>query len=305
MATATELLHHRPIERARGLTPEIFQQQYLTGMGKPIIVTDAITSWPALSRWGFEFFKTHYGSDSVIVKTWLGSKGMKFVKLMSLGDYIDYVERPDGPSRGLWIDSTTRHPCTGPAKSLEIPLYLAWSIFASHAELLDDVKLSPTFVEDFLPLLPKPFQKIMDGATKYFSTGILMGPKDSQMGLHYDFLDSHAYLAQIVGKKRCVLFSPEDSDALYGGKANVDAPDFEQFPLLRDATAYECTLEPGELLFIPYRWWHHVVSLEASITVNYNFFNRVNFEGYFTHLLRDLPVLVDGIEQFAEERNAL
>jgi ribosomal protein L16 Arg81 hydroxylase len=125
------------------------------------------------------------------------------------------------------------------------------------------------------------------------------------MGLHYDFLESHAYLAQIVGKKRCTLFSPEDSAALYDGKVNVDAPDFDKFPLLRDATAYECTLEPGELLFMPHRWWHHVVGLEKSITVNYNFFNRVNLGGYITYLLRDLPALVEGIGQCADERAAL
>ena len=133
----------------------------------------------------------------------------------------------------------------------------------------------------------------------------MIGPRNSQIGLHYDFLESHAYLAQIIGRKRCVLFSPADSAALYDGKVNVDAPDFDKFPLLQNATAYECTLEPGELLFIPYRWWHLAVCLEKSITVNYNFFNRVNMSGYMTHLLRDLPALVDGIAQLPEERAAL
>jgi hypothetical protein len=59
------------------------------------------------------------------------------------------------------------------------------------------------------------------------------------------------------------------------------------------------------LLFIPFHWWHHAVCLEKSITVNYNFFNRVNMGGYITHLLRDLPALVDGITQLPEERAAL
>ena len=305
MSSAIKRLHRQPIERVRGVTPEIVHQQYLTGIGKPVIVRDAISAWPALSRWNFEFFKTRYGTDSIIARTWLGSSGMKYMKLMSLGDYIDCLKSPELPSRGLWIDSATKHPCKGPAEGLEYPLYLAWSIFAAHPELLKDVELSPKFVEDLLPLLPEPFRKIMDGATKYFSAGILMGPKGSQMGLHYDFLESHAYLAQIVGKKQCTLFSPEDSPALYDGKVNVDAPDFAKFPLFRDATAYECTLEPGELLFMPYRWWHHVVGLEESITVNYNFFNRVNFGGYITHILRDLPALVEGIGEFATEREAL
>jgi len=305
MITATARLHYQPIERTNGGTPETFLQHFLTGLGKPVILTDALSSWPALSRWSFELFKTRYGSDSVAPRTWVGPSGMKFVKLMRLGDFIDYLDAPDGLAPGLWVDRETLHPSRGPADASEYPLYLAWNVFARHPELLDDVELSPKFVEDLLPLLPEAFRKILDGATKYFIAGVMIGPKNSQIGLHYDFLESHAYLAQIVGRKRCVLFSPADSAALYGGKVNVDAPDFEKFPLLQNATAYECTLEPGELLFIPYRWWHHAVCLEKSITVNYNFFNRVNMAGYMTHLLRELPALVEGIAQLLEERAAL
>jgi len=305
MITATARLHHRPIERTSRVTPEFFHEKYLSGTGEPVILTDALNSWPALSRWSFELFKTRYGSDSVAPSTWVGPSGMKFLKLMRLGDFIDYLDAPDRPSPGLWVDRETSHPSQGPADASEHPLYLAWNVFARHPELFDEVKLSPKFVEDLLPLLPEAFRKILDGATKYFIAGVMIGPKNAQIGLHYDFLESHAYLAQIIGRKRCVLFSPADSAALYDGKVNVYAPDFEKFPLLQNATGYECTLEPGELLFIPFRWWHHAVSLEKSITVNYNFFNRVNMGYYLTHLLRDLPTLVDGIAQLPEARAAL
>jgi hypothetical protein len=250
-------------------------------------------------------FKKRYGSDSVTPRTWLGPGGMKYLKLMRLSEYIDYLDAPDGPSPGLWVDRRTLHPSPGPTKASPYPIYLAWNVFARHPELLDDVDLSPKFVEDLLPLFPEAFRKILDGATKYFTAGVMIGPRNSQVGLHYDFLESHAYLAQIIGRKRCVLFSPTDSAALYDGNVNVDAPDFDKFPLFQHATAYECTLEPGELLFLPYRWWHHVVGLEKSITVNYNFCNRVNFGGYLTHILRDLPTIVNGLEGSPDERAAL
>jgi len=305
MITATARLHHQPIERTSGLTPETFHQHFLTGIGKPVILTDAMNSWPALTRWSFELFKTRYGSDSVAPSTWLGPNGTKFLKLMRMSDFIDYLDSPDGPAPGLWVDRETLQPSRGPEEGSEHPLYLAWNVFVRHPELLDDVELSPRFMEDLVPLLPEAFRKILDGATKYFVAGVMIGPRNSQIGLHYDFLESHAYLAQIIGKKRCVLFSPADSAALYEGKVNVDAPDFEKFPLLQNAIAYECTLEPGELLFIPFRWWHHAVGLEKSITLNYNFFNRVNMAGYITHLLRDLPALVEGIAQLPAERAAL
>ena len=45
--TATECLRTLPIERAHGLTPEVFQKRFLTDAGKPVIVTDAMNSWGA------------------------------------------------------------------------------------------------------------------------------------------------------------------------------------------------------------------------------------------------------------------
>jgi hypothetical protein len=305
MIPASTRSAHVSIERTHGWSPESFAQNFLTGHGKPVIVTDAVASWPALSRWSFEVFKTRYGSDNVTPRTWLGPGGMKFVKLMSFADFIDYLDTPARPAPGLWLESKTLHPTQGPAETSTYPLYLAWTAFTLHPELLEEVHLSPEFVEDLLPCLPEALQRILDQATRYFAAGLMIGARHAQIGLHYDFLDSHAYLAQIVGRKRCVLFSPADSAALYDGKVDVDAPDDDRFPLFRNATRYECILEPGELLFIPSRWWHHVVCLEKSITVNYNFFNRVNMAPYFTHLLRDLPKIVKGIARMPEERQAL
>src|SRR6266849_183588 len=111
MITAIARLRHLPIERTCSLDPEIFEQRYLTGIGKPIIVTDALNSWPALSKWSFEFFKTRYGSDHIAPRTWAGPDGMKFQKLMTLAEFIDYMDAPGMPPPGLWVKSRTLHPC--------------------------------------------------------------------------------------------------------------------------------------------------------------------------------------------------
>jgi len=161
--------------------------------------------------------------------------------------------------------------------------------------LLEDLELTPNFVEDWTPLLPSAVRRVLDQGTKYFSAGLVIGQQGSTSALHYDFLHTHAFLAQIVGKKRCVLYSPSDTAAMYNGYVDPDRPDFEKFPLLRKATAFECILEPGDLLFIPCDWWHHVVALEKSITVSYNFFNRVNFRAYLTDLLQNVPAVVHSL----------
>ena len=128
---------------------------------------------------------------------------------------------------------------------------------------------------------------------------MLVGPEESLSRLHFDFLNSHAYLAQIVGSKLCILFSPADSDFLYGGDVNPEHPDLDKFPLFKTATAFVCILNPGELLLIPSRWWHHIRNVEKSITVVYNFFNRANFGQYFLGMTKVLPEILEDFEAIA------
>jgi hypothetical protein len=291
------------IERAQGLAPKEFHERYLTGSGKPVILTDALNSWKARTKWTFEFFKSHYGSENVVPSIWPGDK---YLKVISFRDYIDSLDNPNGGSPGFWIDLTTKLPCAAPQVPPETPLYLTgWRAFNLHPELLDDVELSPKFAEDWVPLLPPAFRKALEENTKYLSGGFLIGPAGSIATLHPDILHTHAYLAQIAGRKRCVLFSPDDSDYLYDGKVDPDRPDINKFPLFPRAAAFECILEPGELLFMPSDWWHYVVAIEKSITVSYNFFNRVNFGAYIKALLQDLPAILGVLEKYPDAKAAL
>jgi hypothetical protein len=63
------------------------------------------------------------------------------------------------------------------------------------------------------------------------------------------------------------------------------AVDLARFPGMQQANLIECTLEPGELLFLPIGWWHYVEGLEASVTMTYtNFLARNDFhDGYDTY----------------------
>ena len=92
-------------------------------------------------------------------------------------------------------------------------------------------------------------------------------------------------LMQVSGRKRVVLYSPDDYLNMYirgeflccvccgvlyalsvylfqqnyvvfftGDKSeidDIDNPDYDRFPLFRNVTAYRAVLEPGDVLFIP------------------------------------------------------
>ncbi|CAI9716881.1 Hypothetical predicted protein [Octopus vulgaris] len=108
-------------------------------------------------------------------------------------------------------------------------------------------------------------------AKSFFSSVFRIASKSTQLWTHYDIMDN--ILMQIKGRKRVVLFSPQDAHNLYlqDGKSTVldiDNINTEKFPLFLKATRYECILEPGDILFIPALWFHNVISEEFGIAVN-------------------------------------
>lgn len=88
----------------------------------------------------------------------------------------------------------------------------------------------------------------------------------------------------VAGRRRFTLFPPEQIANLYIGPLDfaptgapmslvrLHAPDFERFPRFREALKAAVTAElgPGDAIFIPPLWWHHVESLERfNLLVNY------------------------------------
>ncbi|KAF5903290.1 tRNA wybutosine-synthesizing protein 5 [Clarias magur] len=89
---------------------------------------------------------------------------------------------------------------------------------------------------------------------QFFSSVFRISSPGLQLWTHYDVMDN--LLAQVTGRKRVVLYSPQDALHLYltGDKSDVldvDSPDLELYPDFVKACRYECVLEPGDLLFIP------------------------------------------------------
>jgi hypothetical protein len=99
---------------------------------------------------------------------------------------------------------------------------------------------------------------------------------------HFD--ESHNLACVVSGRRRFTLFPPDQAANLYIGPLDfaptptpislVDfrAPDFGRFPRFREAMqrAIVVELEPGDALYLPSFWWHHVESIGVlNVMVNY------------------------------------
>jgi hypothetical protein len=91
----------------------------------------------------------------------------------------------------------------------------------------------------------------------------------------------HNLACVIAGRRRFTLFLPDQVANLYIGPldnppplslVDPENPDYDRFPRFREAmaSARVALLEPGDALFIPKYWWHHVASLDPyNAMVNY------------------------------------
>jgi hypothetical protein len=131
----------------------------------------------------------------------------------------------------------------------------------------------------------------------------------TRIAAHNDVPDNLAVCA--VGQRRFTLFPPDQFANLYPGPlentpagrpvsmVDLHAPDFTAYPRFGEALAHAqvAELEPGDAVFIPSLWWHHVEGLAPfNVLVNYWWRDAPHFLGkpedalfHAILALRDLP----------------
>ncbi len=231
------MLSLQPVDRRSKLDRTSFAEEYLNPR-IPVILTDLMDPWPAKNKWTIDFFKSVYGHLMVPVFSDNVSKpGKNYMapdKVIPLKEFLELLEQ--GPTN--------------------LRLFL-FNIFRHAPELCQDYSM-PTIMDGFIRDFPFMF----------------FGGEGSKVALHYDIDLSHVFLNQFHGRKRVVLFPPEQSKNLYqhpftvASYIDVNKPDFGQFPALRNARGYECTIHPGETLFMPSAYWHYIEYTDGGYSIS-------------------------------------
>ena len=114
-----------------------------------------------------------------------------------------------------------------------------------------------------------PMPSLAEGEERLTSLWIGNG---STTAAHWDL--SRNLACVVAGRRRFVLMPPDQLRNLYVGPidrtlagqpsslVDFDAPDFVVHPKFRDAIPHArvAWLEPGDALYIPAMWWHHVTT---------------------------------------------
>lgn len=238
------------VEKKDSLSYEDFIEGYLKTR-TPVVLKNASSVWKSNKMFTPDFFSEHFGN----YKT--NSDGKEY----TINEILELTKNssPENPS----------------------PYPILFEIPEQIPELLN--YLAPTHLKYSRPnwFSSKffPYDKFGKNMQLFF------GGRGNQYSLHKDFFHTNAWITQLYGAKKFVVFPPGQDDYLYPGKngfdnfispINILKPDYEKYPDYKKATPIEVILEPGETIFVPNGVWHTTVGMGHNISLIFDQLNAQN-----------------------------
>ena len=208
------------------------------GAAEPLIVRGEADSWPARTRWTWEFLQSRYG------ESWVPARH---------GDDVDLFMRR---MRALVEE----------IRAGERVYAVDWDFTADHPELEQDVGRSALGRADVLACLPPEVRP------RFF--WLYLGAKGTGSALHQDVLQTHAWLALLSGQKRWVQYPPSAFRREEGKRFDAFAEGAAALDEAAGRTRFEADVSAGDVMFVPSLWWHQVENLSPTISLTANFADR-------------------------------
>ena len=222
-------LNLQDIPRVKTITKADFLKHYFKPQ-KPVVIERFTENWPAYTKWNLDYMKAVGGDITIPLyddrhvqhKDGFNQPHTK----MKLGDYIELLKHE-------------------PTK---------YRIFLWNA-----IKEIPLLQNDFS--FPDFGLRLLKGVPMLF-----FGGRDSYTFMHYDIDLANIFHFHFEGKKEVILFDQEQNDYLYKvphsliTREDIDFtnPDFEKWPMLKNANGHKTKLNHGEVLYIPEGYWHYM-----------------------------------------------
>ncbi|MGH8161404.1 MAG: cupin-like domain-containing protein [Gammaproteobacteria bacterium] len=236
---------------------------------KPVFLDGAMQGWSAVGKITPEYMLRTY-PDKIVHA---GHPASDY----RMADMMDLIEA-----------STREHPSPYPC---------TMQLVAEIPELIPDL---PRRFDQSLPhrqdnplLLSRLFNPVTNRPTLFFS-----GEGCDYPILHYDIKDMHTWVCQLYGEKEYVLYPPGQDGYLYvkpdkpaeSEVVNAYDPDFERYPLLREAKSVRVTLKAGDVMFMPCHWWHVTRTHGGSISFNFDQLAADNWADFTRYILEEKSI---------------
>jgi hypothetical protein len=255
----TETAAGTPVRIVEGVSPERFRDEIVPG-NEPVLLKGQVADWPAV--------RAAASADSAVRYLKGFDRGQPVETLVGqpeIGGHFFYNDRLDG------LNFTRRPRSIGAS----MDRMLAWRGLDRPRSLY----IESTPIRDHLPGFEQANRLgLLDASV---APRIWIGNRLT-VQTHFDLKENVACV--VAGRRRFTLFPPQQTPNLYPGPfeltlsgppvsmVRLDAPDLERYPRFAEARrhAQVAELGPGDALYIPYFWWHHVQTRdEFNVLVNY------------------------------------
>eukprot|EP00268_Persea_americana_P061237 TRINITY_DN7714_c0_g1_i14.p1 TRINITY_DN7714_c0_g1~~TRINITY_DN7714_c0_g1_i14.p1 ORF type:complete len:350 (-),score=51.63 TRINITY_DN7714_c0_g1_i14:23-1072(-) len=122
---------------------------------------------------------------------------------------------------------------------------------------------------------------------------VYMGAKGTWTPLHADVFRSYSWSANVCGKKKWHFLAPSQCHLLFDMSMKNSVYDIfddvseTKFPGFKKTLWLECTQEQNEIIFVPSGWYHQVLNMEDTVSINHNWFNAYNLSWVWKLLWKD------------------
>ncbi|WP_233420782.1 cupin-like domain-containing protein [Xenorhabdus nematophila] len=229
--------------------------------GCAIVFRGLLKDWPAIERWGADYFQAKCPQIDVIIK-FFDADGVRFEP----AKMYRYLELLNEYKKG--------------EKGGSIPYCHDIPIFLQAQQLLDDIGDFP------LMALPKLYREDWWQFVQFF-----MSPAGAVTPLHFDTLRTNNLFFQIQGSKRFTFIPWEERNAC----SRRGWRWFEYNPEIQGDNKFvnisNCTIEvhQGDMLLMPAGMLHHVRTLTDSISFNIDFHTRSSAIASFKSIKEKMP----------------
>lgn len=283
----------KPVTTVTSIEPGIFAKEFYRP-GIPVVIKDLAKDWPAYTKWNWAYFKQLVGNKKVPLYN--NVKSDAYTPINKADDYKTF---------GEYIDMISQ----GPA---------GWRIFLFN-------------IFDHAPQLTNDFtwpEHLMKGFVKKYPM-LFTGGASSITHMHFDIDLSHILHTQFGGRKRVLMFPYGEQYKLYRKPFEVlsladfsnyyqhnGSPDYDKFPALKLAEGFDFTLEPGDTLFMPAGYWHHMEYIDSGFAMSLRAlhpsltgklkgaWNLVGMRGIDTLMKKTMPRWWYGLKRKKVFRNA-
>lgn len=232
------------VDRVPGLDKQRFVSDYVD-TGTPVVLPDLTEDWPA-RQWSLDHLKAVAGHREVPVYDSRPARDRQHqhaaAETLPLSEYLTRLEHGE--------------------KDLRMFFY---NLLAHAPELADDIRWPDMGLRLFrrLPVL-------------------FVGGRGARVQMHFDIDLADNLLCHFGGRKRVLLFPPDQTPLMYrvpysfSSLFDVDfaEPDLERYPALAGLDGRLATLEHGDVLYIPSGWWHFVVYDDIAFSISLRAFPR-------------------------------